>query len=75
MLWLVDLKNSKGVMSCNVERGCDVQALPAAHRGFLMRARSIPVEQLYFHARSQGKRLVLCGAPHPVHYREYWIPQ
>eukprot|EP00884_Botryococcus_braunii_P022747 jgi/Botrbrau1/9156/Bobra.160_3s0028.1 len=34
---------------------------PAAHRGFLMRARSVPIEQLSLRARSQGKRLILCG--------------
>ena len=33
----------------------------AAHRGYLSRARSIPVEQLYAEARRRGKRLVLCG--------------
>ena len=34
----------------------------AAHRGFLTRARSIPIRQLYAEARARGKRLVLCGA-------------
>lgn len=33
----------------------------AAHRGFLARAGSIPVHQLYQEARARGKRLVLCG--------------
>lgn len=33
----------------------------AAHRGFLARAGSIPVQQLYQEARARGKRLVLCG--------------
>lgn len=33
----------------------------AAHRGFLTRARSIPIHQLYQEARARGKRLVLCG--------------
>lgn len=32
-----------------------------AHRGFLARARSIPIHQLYREARARGKRLVLCG--------------
>ena len=40
------------------------QAEALAHRGFLARARHIPVEALYAHAQSQGKRLVLCGASH-----------
>lgn len=35
----------------------------AAHRGFLARARSIPIHQLYAEARARGKRLVLCGEP------------
>ncbi len=32
-----------------------------AHRGFLARARSIPIQQLYAEARARGKRLVLTG--------------
>lgn len=35
---------------------------PAAHRGFLARARGVPAELLYAHARSQGRRIVFCGA-------------
>ena len=35
---------------------------PAAHRGFLARARGLPAELLYAHARSQGRRIVFCGA-------------
>ena len=35
----------------------------AAHRGFLARSRSIPIQSLYQEARSRGKRLVLCGEP------------
>lgn len=38
-----------------------LQALPAAHRGFLARARAIHIEQLYELAVSSGRRLVLCG--------------
>jgi hypothetical protein len=34
---------------------------PAAHRGFLSRARAVPVEALYAAARARGKRLVLTG--------------
>ena len=39
------------------------QEMPSAHRGFLARARGIPIQYLYAHARSQGLRLVLCGMP------------
>lgn len=38
---------------------------PAAHRGFLARARGVPAELLYAHARSQGRRIVFCGARAP----------
>ncbi len=38
-----------------------VQAIPAAHRGFLMRARAVSIETLYEHACRQKKRLVLSG--------------
>ena len=31
------------------------------HRGYLQRARGIPILQIYHQAASQGKRLVLCG--------------
>lgn len=34
---------------------------PAAHRGFVTRARGIPIDALYQEARARGKRLVLCG--------------
>ncbi len=37
--------------------------MPAAHRGFLTRAQSVPIESLYEHACRQKKRLVLSGAP------------
>eukprot|EP00198_Chlamydomonas_reinhardtii_P006846 XP_001696182.1 triacylglycerol lipase-like protein [Chlamydomonas reinhardtii] len=39
----------------------DASSIPAAHRGFLERARAIHVEQLYELAVSRGLRLVLCG--------------
>jgi len=38
-----------------------LQVTALAHRGFLARARGIPVEALYAHAARQGRRLVLCG--------------
>jgi hypothetical protein len=41
-----------------------LQAAPAAHRGFLTRARGVPIEALYEHACRQGRRLVLSG-PRP----------
>ncbi|KAK9832529.1 hypothetical protein WJX81_006107 [Elliptochloris bilobata] len=36
-------------------------AAPSAHRGFLNRARSVPIESLYDMACRQGRRLVLTG--------------
>ncbi len=38
------------------------QAAPSAHRGFLNRARSVPIESLYHLACRRGRRLVLTGA-------------
>ena len=38
------------------------QAVPAAHRGFLTRARGVPIESLYEQACRQKRRLVLSGA-------------
>ncbi|KAK9820296.1 hypothetical protein WJX72_008693 [[Myrmecia] bisecta] len=35
--------------------------VPSAHRGFLQRARGVPLASLAEHARRQGKRLVFCG--------------
>eukprot|EP00884_Botryococcus_braunii_P014665 jgi/Botrbrau1/2319/Bobra.39_1s0008.1 len=35
--------------------------VPAAHRGFLSRARAIPIEALYRHACQHGKELILTG--------------
>lgn len=43
------------------DRNAIGQPLPAAHKGFLGRAKAIPVEALYQQARQRGKRLVLCG--------------
>ena len=37
------------------------QQAPAAHRGFLDRARGIPIDALFSEAQKRGKRLVLCG--------------
>eukprot|EP00892_Ulva_mutabilis_P003885 jgi/Ulvmu1/1869/UM012_0025.1 len=31
------------------------------HQGFMARSQHIPIKQLYEHARSSGKRLLLCG--------------
>ena len=42
---------------------CAGQAAPSAHRGFLNRARAVPIESLYDMACRQGRRLVLTGAP------------
>ena len=41
----------------------DQPSAAAAHRGYLGRARGIPIEQIYEFAASQGRRLVLCGVP------------
>ena len=38
-----------------------MQAVPAAHRGFLLRARDIPIEAMYEQACRQKRRLVLSG--------------
>lgn len=35
--------------------------VPSAHRGFLARAKSVPVEELQQLAAASGRRLVLCG--------------
>ena len=37
------------------------KSIPAAHGGFLQRARAINIEQLHQLAASSGRRLVLCG--------------
>lgn len=41
--------------------GTASRAQLAAHRGFLTRARGVPIDSLYREARARGKRLVLCG--------------
>ena len=38
-----------------------LQGEPAAHTGFVRRARSIPVQKLLEAAEAKGKKLVLCG--------------
>lgn len=35
--------------------------VPSAHRGFLARAKSVPINQLQALAEGSGRRLVLCG--------------
>ena len=47
-----------------VAHGVASQVTALAHRGFLARARGVPVEALYAHATRQGRRLVLCGITH-----------
>lgn len=39
------------------------QGEPAAHTGFVGRARSVPIHSLLSLAQSKSKKLVLCGAP------------
>lgn len=54
------------------------QVLPSAHRGFLERARRVPVERLLAQAQKQDKKLLLCGhvrpkyllSPPPQTYRQ-----
>ena len=41
--------------------GTDPKRLPRCHRGFLARARAIPIVHLYDEARRRRRRLVLCG--------------
>ncbi len=41
--------------------GTDPRRLPRCHRGFLARARAIPIVHLYDEARRRRRRLVLCG--------------
>ncbi len=39
-----------------------MQEVPAAHTGFLNRARGVPIHQLHNLAKKMNKRLVLTGA-------------
>lgn len=39
-----------------------IQEVPAAHTGFLNRARGVPIQELYQLAKKLNKRLVLTGA-------------
>lgn len=58
----VDVWQDQVLFKAAASEDCEQQGeLPAAHRGFSSRAKSIPIEALYQQARSQGKRLVLCG--------------
>jgi hypothetical protein len=41
--------------------GSSAQQQPSAHRGFLARAKAVPVEELQDLAAASGRRLVLCG--------------
>lgn len=43
------------------ERRARSREVPHLHRGFLQRARAIPIMHLYAEARRRKKRLVLCG--------------
>ncbi|KAA6420193.1 MAG: hypothetical protein FRX49_09856, partial [Trebouxia sp. A1-2] len=57
----VSLQHMQSV-AASVPHSClSIKATAVAHRGFLARARGIPVEALYAHAKRQGRRLVLCG--------------
>lgn len=56
VLW-EDLQEVPQAIGGGVHKGA-----PAAHRGFLRRARAVPIEDLYLHAHRKGKKLLLCGA-------------
>ena len=45
------------------DTGCILQGAPAAHRGFLSRARAADAGRYLREAQRRGLRLVLCGAP------------
>ena len=45
----------------NVVDAAAAKRLPRCHRGFLTRARAIPIVHLYDEARRRRRRLVLCG--------------
>jgi alpha-beta hydrolase superfamily lysophospholipase len=49
------------VLDSGAAAGTASRAQLAAHRGFLTRARGVPIDSLYREARARGKRLVLCG--------------
>lgn len=44
-----------------------LQATPFVHRGFLSRAKTVPIEGLYGAACRKGKRLVLTGNKAAAH--------
>lgn len=51
--------------ACKMRVGVQVQDVPAAHTGFLNRARGVPIHHLYKLAKGLKKRLVLTGhGPH-----------
>jgi hypothetical protein len=52
----------RGDMPADQPRLRRPQAAPSAHRGFLNRARAVPIESLYHLACRRGRRLVLTGA-------------
>ena len=48
------------------EQQCFLQDVPAAHTGFLNRARGVPIQSLYQQAVRGNKRLVLTGVWHTL---------
>ena len=74
-LWMLAFHCSQSG-DCEPSRGRAAQMLPSAlaHRGFQSRARGVPIEALYLHARARRLRLVLCGASNVVQVRFGGLP-
>lgn len=60
------LKGAASVLWLQSE-ACVVQDVPAAHTGFLNRARGVPILSLYQQATRLDKRLVLTGTAPPAY--------
>lgn len=59
---LLSEADAEGITGAGAQPGAaNGGKMPAAHRGFLSRARAIPIDSLYAEAARRGKRLVLCG--------------
>jgi len=57
----VDIRQTEVYLGLGGEGGGSAAAAAAVHRGFLARARGVPVALLAAHAAAHGRRLVLCG--------------
>ncbi len=56
-----DLLADVNAVQAPLHEAVGVSPLPRCHRGFLTRARAIPIVHLYAEARRRKRRLVLCG--------------